>query len=202
LISHRYKCIFIHLRRTGGNSVEHALDGIRLLDKAGNATDVWDNRLHRGRTPYKIDQRGHFIHDTAVAIRDQYPTEFEAYFKFSFVRNPWAQMLSIFLRKKEAKGATESFSDFVSAYDTVEGTVPRHSLFDGDGSLLVDYVGRFETLADDFETVSSSVGLPSGKLRKLNTSKSVDYRTFYTDDTASAVARLFRDDIEAYGYQF
>ena len=74
MVSDRHECIFIHLRRTGGNSIEQALGGIVLLDKHYNATKTWDNNLHRGNdNPYKLDYRKHYMHDTAMTIQQQFP---------------------------------------------------------------------------------------------------------------------------------
>lgn len=202
MISDRYRCIFIHLRRTGGNSIESALGGIRLLDRSGNATQVWDNELHRGKTPYKIDLRGHFIHDTAEDVQQKVPEKFQTYFKFSFVRNPWAQMLSIFFRKHGSKGMKGDFGQFLIEYRKQKGTVPRVSLYDEEGRQMIDFIGRFENLAEDFEMVAKKVGLEAGGLPRHNVSAEVDYRAFYTDDLAELVARRFRDDIATFGYTF
>jgi hypothetical protein len=68
--------------------------------------------------------------------------------------------------------------------------------------LLVDYVGRFENLAEDFKVVAARIGLPSGELPRLNSTASRDYKTVYNDRTVSAVHQMFQDDIETYGYAF
>jgi len=48
MISHQHKCIFVHLRRTAGNSIELALGGIVVLDKNRKHVLEKDNSLHRG----------------------------------------------------------------------------------------------------------------------------------------------------------
>jgi len=35
MVNDKHECIFVHLRRTGGNSIELALGGIVLLDENG-----------------------------------------------------------------------------------------------------------------------------------------------------------------------
>ena len=49
MICHRQQVVFVHLRRTAGNSIEAALGGIVLFDRWFRPTDSWDNGLHRGR---------------------------------------------------------------------------------------------------------------------------------------------------------
>jgi hypothetical protein len=88
---------------------------MKLFDAHGKETDIWDNSLHRGGrvTNYKIDYRGHNTHDTALVVREKFPQEFEAYFKFSFVRNPWAQMASFYWLRAEQGRPVGDFENFI-----------------------------------------------------------------------------------------
>ncbi len=207
MISYDHRCIFVHLRRTGGNSVEHALGGIRLLDRDGAPTSVWDDTLHRGQTPYKINLRGHYIHDGAPRIRTLFPQEFASYFKFSVVRNPWAQCLSIFFRVKPgqaARGNRAAFHRFLGRYlaDKAEGTIPDVSLFDETGACLVDRILRFETLETDFATLCQDLDLPRSTLFHHNATRRTDYRSFYDDTAAETVAAFYARDIARFGFDF
>lgn len=201
MISDRHKVIFVHLRRTGGNSIEHALGGIELLDESGRPTEEWDNRLHRGRSRFKIDRRGHYIHDTAPEIRDRFPEQFESYFKFSIVRNPWAQMASHYL-KRRPEGSRQDFPDYLEQFTLLAGTVPRRSLFDDDGRELVDYVGRYESLDDDFAAVCGHLGVEPLPLPRHNTGGGTDYRSLYDARATRLVEQIFAEDIARYGYAF
>src|SRR5690606_34688851 len=71
MIHHDYKCIFIHINRTGGQSVETAF---------GQPTQ--DHRLPQ-------------------EYKEIYKDMWSEYFKFSFVRNPWDRMLSVFFNRKQ-----------------------------------------------------------------------------------------------------
>ena len=72
MISHKHKCIFIHIQRTGGTSIERWLQG----------EDQW-NLKHN----YK-----HIT--TSYAKERAYPEYYDDYFKFTFVRNPYERVLS------------------------------------------------------------------------------------------------------------
>ena len=201
MISDEHQIIFVHLRRTGGNSIEHALGGIELLDRSGKPTDTWDDRLHRGRKRFKVDRRGHYMHDTAREIREQFPEKFERYFKFSIVRNPWAQMASHYL-KRRPDGDRDQFPDYLEQFDLENGTIPRFSLFDESGRQLVDFIGRFETLDADFDEACRRAGLKPIPLPKHNAGKTSTYRSLYNDHSRALVEDLFGEDIDRYGYAF
>ena len=74
MISHQYKCIFIHIPRTGGTSVELTL----------THTD-W-GLSHK---PEK-----HIFASHAKKLYAQY---WDDYFKFSIVRNPYDRLISLYL---------------------------------------------------------------------------------------------------------
>ncbi|GEM_PF-5700725 len=72
-------------------------------------------------------------------------------------------------------------------------------LLDADGNKLLDFVGRFEKLSDDFASIMREVGLPV-KLPHLNASCHSDYRSYFTKESANLVYQLWREDFQALGY--
>ena len=77
-------------------------------------------------------------------------------------------------------------------------------LVDLHGNLIVDYLGHYESLAEDFTTVCSRIGvshLPLPHKRKAADGDQ-DYRRYYSDETAELVALHFSRDIELLGYRF
>ena len=84
-------------------------------------------------------------------------------------------------------------------------------LYDSNGKLLVDFVGRFETLAQDFAVACQHMGMPDTKLPHVNESKSVlrwitrpalPYRDTYDTRSREIVASLYEVDAEAFKYGF
>jgi hypothetical protein len=203
MVNDKHECIFVHLRRTGGNSIELALGGIVLLDENGEKTYAWDNKLHRGRNiPHKLDYRGHYMHDTAMAIKKQYPERFEKYVKFSIVINPWDRMISLYLRLNPRDPEALYFKQFLRSYKAKAGTVPEHSLFDDQGICMVDEIGRFENLPDDYIRVCSKLGINSDPLSNANSSSKKHYSEYYDSESVELVSRLFSKDISYFGYKF
>jgi hypothetical protein len=202
VISHRHKCIFVHLRRTGGNSIEHALGGIQLLDRDGRETTTWEEAIHAGRSRFKLDNRGHYLHDGVLKIREAFPLEFPVYFKFSMVRNPWAQMLSMFFKRKGKDGTSAEFAAFIESYALFEGTTARHTLYDEHGQCLVDFIGRFENFVPDFNVACERAGIKDVRLPHLNATQNQDYQSFYDLATKRRVEEIYGEDIERHGYRF
>jgi hypothetical protein len=155
--------------------------------------------------------------------------EFARLFKFSFVRNPYERIVSEYLYRNYF--AHRSFRDFVLRKlpepgwdDDYRHVMPQYEmLHDANGRLLVDFVGRFEHLQRDFTEVCTRLGIedatlphrnPSNKrsrtlkrkVRNLVFGNGEDgkrrYTDFYDDETRAAVARLYRRDIDAFGYEF
>jgi hypothetical protein len=74
-------------------------------------------------------------------------------------------------------------------------------LKDDEVKISIDFVGKFESINEDFEQIKNAIGLDA-ELAHLNASKRAGYQTYYDDETREIVAQWFREDIEAVGYYF
>lgn len=207
------KFIFIHIWKTGGESVVSALRDhcpahfrnrylnklIRMAPEQISALLGWRARLVRGQ------------HFTAQDIRREMPIEaFEQAFKFTFVRNPWDWQVSnyAYALQTPAHGQHEiirelgDFDAYIRYQHALQAPSQSAFIYDDDGHQLVDFVGRFETLQSDFQTVCETIGV-SAKLPFLNaSSRRRDWRSYYSDESRALVAELFEQDIERFGYRW
>lgn len=71
MISHQYKCIFVHIIKTGGTTIEGWLQNC----------DQWN-------------LQSNMKHITARKAKLEYAEYWDDYFKFSFIRNPYDRILS------------------------------------------------------------------------------------------------------------
>lgn len=149
-------------------------------------------------------------------------------FKFSFVRNPWARLVSLyhdFTLKRGNQYSAEItfyqplFSEFSSFHDFClrVWTSPRwhYNLFlrpqyefftdDGtvDGKYMMDFVGKFENLHADFNIACDMANI--SRLDPGHDNKGVyggDYKSYYSDDTKRVVGEVYAKDIQEFGYEF
>ena len=75
-------------------------------------------------------------------------------------------------------------------------------LLDKKGNLMVDFIGRFERLEEDFKCLSQCIGIQYASLPHTKQSDRKDYREYYTDALRDRVAALYKDDIEYFDYSF
>ena len=130
------------------------------------------------------------------------------------VRNPWDRVVSAWAYEKRnpfrymrrwMTRDSPSFDEFVrnlSSYYLVESawfswaTPQKTWIPDG-----VTYLLRFETLSEDFRVIQDLFGC-SVPLPHDNRTDHDAYRSYYTDETRALVADMFKEDIEAFGYEF
>ena len=72
------------------------------------------------------------------------------------------------------------------------------------GAPAVDFVGRFERLAEDFAHVAARMGreVPLASANRTRSRPREDYRSHYTAETAAIVGRAYARDVALFGYEF
>jgi len=167
-------------------------------------------------------RKGGNTHAPLSAIQRVLPeAEFETYFKFTFIRNPWDRLVSAyeFLRigvspdeydwamseKLQSLGDFRSFVYWVRDTNAGEGMhlLPQHHYVrTRDGEMGMDFIGHFETLDRDFTEVADRLGIAAA-LPHLNAAPSRrSYRQYFDSETADIVGEVYRRDIELFGYDF
>ncbi|MEY6431806.1 sulfotransferase family 2 domain-containing protein [Thioalkalicoccus limnaeus] len=216
LLSVRHRFLFVHIAKTGGTSVRAALEGRRWRDPWYPAQFLCSRLSHLSghRLAIKLPR-----HAKVIAAKELLPREFfDSLFKFAFVRNPWDLQVSSFhhIRRERPQflGGHQDFADFLRwkldperPYQYhLDTSIERQSdyLIDLDGRTLVDFVGRYERLAEDFRIACDRIGIPTPSLphRRRAADRTTDYRSYYDDDTAALIARHFARDIALLGYRF
>ena len=216
LLSHRYKFLFVHIAKTGGTSVRAALAPLR-----------WRDPLYWLAFPcHRLSHlTGHRVgtkfprHAKIIAAKEMLPQEyFEQLFKFVFVRNPWDLQVSSYHHiRRERPRLLAGINDFASflrwkvdperPYQYhIDTSIDLQSDYvkDLNGRIIVDFIGRYERLQEDFDEVCRRLKLHGRRLphKRQAKDRDSDYRRYYDEATAELVARHFRPDIEAFGYRF
>ena len=192
MLSHELGCLYIHINRNGGKSIEKALWGVEAAHGSSDHRTLayWQKTLN--------------------------PELYAWLFKFAFVRNPWDRLVSLYERYRADqekdkkyyndrgfwKAVNSPFPDFARAIDTKRHPVRTQVSFIADlsGEVGLDFVGRFESYQKDWEKVCQTIGVHI-ELPHLNQSSRRDYRSYYTQEAVDIVAEKYRVDVELFGYQ-
>lgn len=187
-----HQCIFVHITKTAGTSIAKSLF----------------NYL-----PY---------HYTAIDYRVIYGRRnFNAYFKFAFVRNPWDRVYSAYRYLKSGGWNEEDkkwfelniskysdFDDFVKNWLTTNNIkkhlhfMPQHHFIcDTNDQILVNFLAYFETINDDFEKITEQLDIDA-EISHHNANPASSYLNVYNDETRNIVANIYSKDITIFGYDF
>ena len=190
MISHKHKCIFIHIRKTAGISIRNVL---------GECDGTHDG-LHF---------HNHLYHHKNILSGQLY----SEYFKFTFVRNPWDLRVSLY--RYLAKGGHGSltryarqlsFSNWIKRYSDRVNVNTTHTGRTQTSYIEppkdMDFIGKFENLQEDFNIVCDKIGIPRQELPHKNKTKHKHYTEYYDDETRQIVAEKYAKDIEYFNYEF
>ena len=173
MISKIHETIFIHIPKVAGQSIETMFLNDLNLD--------WSQRKRLLLRKKKLFEKGpsrlaHLKANQYVGLNYISQKEFNSYFKFSFVRNPYSRAYSHYKYLGYSKVCTFDF--FVT--DVLEKKINQKHfffisqtdyLYDNTGKLLVDFVGKFENLTHDIKYVIDKANLKTKSLPYVNKSK-------------------------------
>ncbi len=190
---YKSKTIFIHIPKTAGVSLLKAIYGDVTLE---------------GHRSFEFNR-------IALGVKKK------EYFSFSFVRNPFDRLYSAYIFLKDGgmnnldKLSFESYlSSFIDFEDFVLNGldqkiiykithfIPQYEfLCDKKDHILVDFLGRFETLNNDVDFLSKKLNIHI-KLKNYNFSNKKNYRDVYTNDMIKIVKNIYQKDLSIFNYKF
>lgn len=200
-------CIHVHVQKTAGKSINQALGLKRIMSDGGEAP----NHL--------------FAHEIRDLVGEQ---AWDAAFSFAFVRNPWDRLVSWWLMIDQNPRPTNPWWRYVTergptfrdavlhCVDEVTWEVNGVSchrsfrrnqldyLVDENGDVIVDMIGRFESLSADLAKVCRAIGRPVPELphHRHGTRRDRHYSTFYDAELRDLVGEIYADDVKTFGYSF
>jgi len=228
MISQKHKTIFVHIPKAGGQSIE-----TMFLDNEGLKWDDRSELLLRKKTPPEKgpERLAHLKASEYVAYDYISNSDFNEFYKFSFVRNPYKRVFSFY--------QFLGYSKIMSLRSFIENVLPLkieksdfffisqyEYLYSEDGKLLVDFVGKLETIKKDIKEVINNSGIKNATLLHVNKSKGEWNRvasllvknpkylgslallkqsdnTFenqFTDNLKEQVYRLYQKDFQYFNY--
>ncbi|MAM27671.1 MAG: hypothetical protein CMC13_01510 [Flavobacteriaceae bacterium] len=173
MISKKHKTIFVHIPKVAGQSIETV-----FLNDLGLTWETRSELLLRKKTS---DEQGplrlaHLKAKEYVSLGYIDENTFRDYYKFSFVRNPYARTISLY--KYLGYSRIISFSAFVKKIlpEKIKENdfffLPQYDyLYGKENTLMVDFVGKLETIEEDIEVVFNEAGLEGATLPHVNKSE-------------------------------
>ena len=130
-----------------------------------------------------------------------------------FIRNPWDRLVSRYEWQKfvlpeshiNFKTITQrTFKEFIKqrASAIFDKWCYCDLMCDKNGKRVVDFVGRFENLQNDFDIVCDKIRTRRQQLPNTNHLKRKNYIEYYDNETREIVAQVFQRDIEYFDYKF
>jgi chondroitin 4-sulfotransferase 11 len=214
IISHKKKFACICIPKTGTETINSALNLF---------SDVERNNSAQSET---------YIHSTANNTRAFFKKnkwDWNDYFKFTFTRNLFEMEVSQYFyiqrRVDEFNTLTEEQQNSLPATDqnsiffykkwykkTFKQWAARDKhafnlslsnyICDKEGNNLLNFLGKFENLQEDFNAICDKIGIPRQELPHKNKSNHKHYTEYYDDETRQLVAKKYAKDIEQFGYKF
>jgi hypothetical protein len=210
-VSYVYKCLFIHIPKSGGTSIERAL-GIFGDWKVEDRKNLFG--LIQTKELLEKNFLSNFLQHLTFSDIHSFHSDSVGFFSFAFVRNPWDKLVSVYsnpdnnlineLKKDGFELEKSSFTQFIHHLEYINHIhLEKQYKFvtDSKGDIIVDFIGRFENFEADFCKIVNITGC-NGKLEHYNASFHDKYRDYYTKDTRRIVQEIYSEDIDYFGYKF
>jgi chondroitin 4-sulfotransferase 11 len=205
MIIEKYNAVFFHVPKVAGYSIEQY-----LLPQNRN-WKIFDENilfgLHNGIMTQHLNYSEMLYYKSREFL--------DSHFKFAFFRNTWDRFCSAFFylephylkQQHTFDNFVESTCLQVASYKKTNGwhfAKQTDWLFKDDGTLALNFIGRYENLNNDFKLVCEKLNIEYKPLKRLNTSKnsSINYRDMYTDRTKNLIAEAYAEEIKYFDYKF
>lgn len=226
MISHKHQCVFVHVPKAAGTSIERVFMEDLGVDMDNRHALLLGKSTNENIGPRRVS---HLTANEYVEHHFLSKELFDNYFKFAFVREPKSRLYSTykFLKFNE----TMSFDEFINSKLDELLSTPKFDfflkpsydyLFNKNGKCLVDFVGKFEDLNEDFDKVRKEIKFISsgGILQhynktndgeknkiKLGLKKIKNYKTLSSKDSAhlsdvsiQKILSYYKNDYIKFGY--
>lgn len=198
------KFIFFAVPKTGTHSVREAL-------RPHLSSADWEQQLRYGKQLSPLPEiaainHGHVSYRQLSSVVG--PETLSRFFRFAFTRHPYDRFVSVcaFLARTDPSYKQNPTEWMKSALkrpqfcNRVLVTSQHALLIDENGALGLDFVGRYESLQTDFDSVCGRLGLPSVALAHRNRSEHAAYQSLLDDELKSALWQRYEQDFSAFNY--
>ncbi len=190
----KFKYIYIHIPKTGGNGICKSLFNI-----AGEG------------------------HKPLIDYYNYNPKKFEEYYKFTVVRNPYDRFMSAFYYLKSGgisevdihvfKSKLEHIEDinefvarlkadrelFVNTFNYIH-FLPQSYFLEGNiRGVSIDHIGKQEFMVDTYKVVKEALNVNGSGFQYEN--KTPKYSTYMTEEVKDFIYEIYKKDFLMFGYE-
>jgi len=232
IVSEEHRFVYFVTPKVACSSIKEALlplfsidaDAYSVVGKDGG-TRVRPHKAFND-APYQLNKKAYLARES----------QFNDYLRFGFVRNPWDRLISCYRQKLQQRKSPDrkdnrplqgsrnnpdafylgmSFEAFIEQVHAIPDSESdphfrsQASIFyttKPEERCLASYIGRFESLAEEFAAVMERLGLTERvalghRLRSRQPGKK-PYTDFYDQRLRELVAERYADDIRLFGYDY
>jgi hypothetical protein len=208
-ISHKYKFIFFSNPKTGSESLRE------ILDPYSDITDCTFREVS--------DENPFYSHITPIEVSEIFNEkgwDYNSYFKFICVRNPFAKLVSLYEMIYRRWPVKPPFSYWLKqTYQNGNGGGGKthekwrqygtyaleNLIMDQNSNMLVDKVLKLEDISKELPLILDQLGIETNDLKiiKKNTSKNKKkkVRDYYNDKLEKLVYDRYSWEIKKFNYQ-
>lgn len=196
MISHDKKCIFVHIPKCAGSSINQELK-LKSLGFSGHSP---------------ASCHCEFLADyfSFTFVRNPYDRIVSAYKYFRKLKegHRWYKRNKIISDAADQMSFIEFVNhvkDFQKLMGREEGSFESGIHFQPFSYFLdkpIEYIGRFESIQRDYFNIMSRLNLPLKNLPKTNSTNNSNYRELYIEESRNTVYNIYKEDIEQFNYSF
>ena len=224
MISHKYQCIFIHIPKCGGTSIEHALGhyphgdstggqdhrGIRRIEQPFPNSNILASfsNINEAFKRVTLSYKRHRNPNNRLTLTE---SQYKHYYKFTVVRNPWARILSVYnvvlgwqpLKKRWGIKGDISLEDFINKFTGFNMLRTQLSyLVDFNGEVNLNHIAKLEDIENGFKIICEDLNISHINLPHRNKGPNVNYKEIYNNKSMDLVYKCYEEEIELFNYSF
>lgn len=222
-ISHRYKLIFLATPRTGSTSIRKVLDDVSDI-KSININYINENfpfyhHISARELKEIFEKRGWnwFDYRKFCVVRNPFDRVVSLYhhsqkmkynsFLNKLKKSQGIEYYKILFKYNYRKLDPRKFEKYVMKLNPNKNRLAqsiKEFTCDSNGFSLIDDIFKFENLQLELPNYLKRIGISSKsyQLPHLNSSQRKSYRKYYNKQTKNRVEKLYKYEIETFGYEF